>query len=179
MVATRTLTHHQLPERRPQKTNQLPPIHVFVRRFPQSVMPAGQHDDFMIQFVLLEFLDHLLRKLRQERHVILRINNERPARPARKLIEVHDRTDGAPHLPQILQIDGRGGTPRLTWARKSESFRLAEKNPGSSCRSSRSRYPRSWERAHKCPLTSCRPAQAACDDKGCRASACRHRPWCT
>ena len=34
-------------------------------------MPAGQHDDFVIQFVLLEFLDHLLGKFRREPHVAL------------------------------------------------------------------------------------------------------------
>src|ERR1039458_3891308 len=59
-----------LVERRPQKTDQLPSIHVFVRRLTHGVMPAGQHDDLVIQFVLLEFLDHLLGKFRQKRHVV-------------------------------------------------------------------------------------------------------------
>src|ERR1700731_4873900 len=94
-----------LPKRRPQKTNQLPPIHIFVRSLPHGVMPAGQHDDLVIELVLFEFLDYLLRKFRQKWHVVLRINNERAAWPTRKLIEVHHRTDSAPHLSQILQID--------------------------------------------------------------------------
>src|SRR5260221_3260391 len=70
-------------------------------------MPAWEHYDFVIQVVFLELLDHLFGKFRQERHVVLRIDDERPSRPTRKLIEVHRGTDGAPHLPKILQIDGR------------------------------------------------------------------------
>jgi hypothetical protein len=39
----------QLLERRPQKTHQLPAVHVFVRSLSHGVMAAGQHDDFVIQ----------------------------------------------------------------------------------------------------------------------------------
>src|SRR6202142_4449361 len=70
-------------------------------------MPARQHDDLVIQIVLREFPDHLLGKLRQKCHVVLRIDNQRASRPARELIEIHHRTDGSPYLPQILQIDSR------------------------------------------------------------------------
>src|SRR5208337_3463785 len=36
-----------------------------------------------------------------------RIDNQRAPRPARKFVEVDDWTGGAPHLPQILQVDCR------------------------------------------------------------------------
>ena len=51
-------------------------------------MPAGEHYYFVIEVVLLEFLDYLLGKFRQERHVVLRIDNERAARPALRQLRV-------------------------------------------------------------------------------------------
>ena len=45
-------------------------------------MPAGQHDNFVLEVVLLEFLDYLLRKLWQKGHVVFRVDNQGAALPA-------------------------------------------------------------------------------------------------
>ena len=69
-------------------------------------MAAGQHDGFVIQVMPFEFLDYLLGEFGQERHVVFRINDERAARPARKLVEVNHRADGSPNIAQVLEVNG-------------------------------------------------------------------------
>ena len=48
-------------------------------------MAARQHRNFVIEPVPLKFLDDLLREFRQKRQIILRINDERLPRPARRI----------------------------------------------------------------------------------------------
>src|SRR5260370_37491421 len=85
----------------------------------------------------------------------------------------------AVHKPPPASSLLRTECTSLTAAPTSNSSQPGETNPNSSCRSSRNRYPQSWGWAHKYPLTSRCPAKTACDDKACRAFACRHTPWCT
>jgi archaellum biogenesis ATPase FlaH len=61
----------------------------------------------VIQSVAREFGHDLTRKLRQKGEVIFRVNNQRLASEARKLIEVRHRADGGPQLPQAVNIDVR------------------------------------------------------------------------
>src|SRR4029077_18213822 len=58
-----------------------------------------------------KLVDHLPRELRQERQVIIRVDDQRFLAIARKLVEVHHGTSGEPQLPQPLDVNLRFDSP--------------------------------------------------------------------
>ena len=72
---------YSMPTRQPlveggsQKRSQLPSVHVIVGRFAHGVVATGQHHDFVIESMALEFRHYIARKLWQKGQIVLRIND--------------------------------------------------------------------------------------------------------
>src|SRR5437016_6742132 len=89
-----------------EKRRQLPPVHVFVRRFSRRVVTTGQDHDSMIQMMRCEFTDHLARKLGKKSQIVVSVNDQRLLAIPRELVEIDHRADREPELAQAFEVDG-------------------------------------------------------------------------
>lgn len=85
----------------------MPAIQVFVRCFSCRVVAAGEHDYFMVQPMADELLNYSSRKFGKESKVVFRVYNQRFFWPAGKVPEIRYGADGAPQIPQPVEVNLR------------------------------------------------------------------------